>query len=379
MESVMEGGPLNIAYSDDSRTLHCHGDWVIGEISELNRLLHDVNVAGQSIKVIDVSGVLSVDTSGALMLLKLLDSCKDIVKECHLVGLSDDYRSLLELISKDKKVVSQVVVLNPHSHNDFYIIGKSVFRRFRQWSLILAFLGELIVTLFTELCNPLKLAWRSICENIDSAGFKALPIIGLMSFLIGIVLAYQLSGQLQEYGADIFVVDITAIGILREFGPLITAIVMAGRTSTSFAALIGTMKVNEELDALTTMGVTPMSNLVLPRIIAVLIIMPLLIVWSDILGIFGSMFISKSLLGISYISFLDRMHYEVSDMEYLLGIIKAPIFSFIIAGVGCLQGTLVESSADSVGKQTTKAAVQAIFMVIMADAGFSIIYSWIGV
>ena len=379
MEAVIQQDVLGIELSEDKATLFCQGQLVIKNLNDLRKALLNLEVLKCPISQIDISNVSSLDTTGAMILLDLKDKLIEQNQECQLVGVTDRFETLMGIIVKEQKRARKTVQSQDDVHNDLYWIGKAVIRRLAHWQEILAFLGELFISLFQAICNPMLLAWDSIVDNVQNAGLKALPIIGLMSFLIGLVLAYQLSAQLQTYGADIFVVDITAIGVLRGFGPLITAIVMAGRTSTSFAALIGTMKVNEELDALSTMGITPMSRLVLPRIIAILIIMPLLIVWADILGIFGSMFMSKALMGIGYISFLDRMHYEVSATEYLLGIVKAPVFSLIIAGVGCLQGTLVGSSADSVGQKTTQAAVQAIFMVIISDAGFSILFSWLGI
>ena len=373
---VMEHQPLGIEFSANNQTLYCCGSWVLLESAELVSLIESIKPHADDVTAIDATGIDSLDSAGAIVLLNLIALCNKCNRRQHLVGLNTNFKELLGYIAKEQES-SELKTLETHEdQSDLYIIGERVIDKYRQWVGFLAFLGELMMVLVADLKKPLRLAWDTIFEIIDNTGLKALPIIGLMSFLIGLVLAYQLSGQLRSYGADIFVVDITGIGILREFGPLITAIVMAGRTSTSFAALIGTMKVNEELDALNAMGVTPMSRLIAPRIMAVVIVMPLLIVWADIFGIFGSMFMSKVLLGISYISFIDRFHSEIDATQYVLGLVKAPVFALIIAGVGCLQGTLVGSSADSVGKQTTKAAVQAIFMVIIADAAFSIMFSW---
>ena len=375
----MTESQLHVELSQDKQTLYCHGDWLIRQAVLIGDQIQGLHILPETVSFIDVSAVSFLDTTGALLLLEFKAAHSADGHSCELVGVSDHLQSLLDLV-EEERIASQKKTTSAHpQHNDFYVIGKNAIHRYRQWLSVLAFIGELLIVLWQNLSRPLHLAWHSIIENIDRAGFRALPIIGLMSFLIGLVLAYQLSTQLQTYGADIFVVDITGIGILREFGPLITAIVMAGRTSTSFAALIGTMKINEELDALSTMGITPMSHLIVPRIIATLVIMPLLVVWADIFGIFGSMFMSKVTMGISYVSFIDRFHHEVPATEYVLGLVKTPFFALIIAGVGCLQGLLVGDSADSVGVQTTKAAVQAIFMVIIADAAFSIIFSWMGI
>ncbi len=375
----MTESQLHVELSEDKQTLYCHGDWLIRQSVVIGHQIQGLHILPESVSFIDVSAVSLLDTTGALLILEFKAAHSADGRSCELVGVSEHLQTLLDLVEDERIASQKKTTFNHPEHNDFYVIGKNAIRRYRQWLSILAFIGELLVVLGKNLSRPLHLAWHSIIENIDRSGFRALPIIGLMSFLIGLVLAYQLSTQLQTYGADIFVVDITGIAILREFAPLITAIVMAGRTSTSFAALIGTMKINEELDALNTMGITPMSYLIVPRIIATLVIMPLLVVWADIFGIFGSMFMSKVTMGISYVSFIDRFHHEVSATEYVLGLVKTPCFGLIIAGVGCLQGLLVGDSADSVGVQTTKAAVQAIFTVIVADAAYSIIFSWMGI
>ena len=241
-----------------------------------------------------------------------------------------------------------------------------------------AFIGELVVLAIHAVIKPKLFSWRETLVVMEETGYKALGIIALMSFLIGVVLAYQLAVQLRQYGATIFVVDTTGIAILREFAPLITSVIMAGRTSTAFAALIGTMTVNEEIDALRTMGIQPVQRLVLPRIISLLITLPLLVVWADIFGVLGSMIMAKGMLGISYAGYLNRFDIAVGLTHYNLGLIKAPVFALIIAGVGCFQGFQVGLSAESVGLQTTKAAVQSIFLIIIADAAFSIIFSMLG-
>jgi phospholipid/cholesterol/gamma-HCH transport system permease protein len=209
-------------------------------------------------------------------------------------------------------------------------------------------------------------------------GLSAVPIVVLLSFLIGIVLCYQMGLQLQEYNANIFIVDLSGLAILREFGPLITALIAAARTSTAFSSEIGSMKVNDELDALTTMGISPLSRLVVPKLIGLLIALPLLTIVSDAAGMFGSMVMSQNLLAIHFDDFAVRFRQVVEMSSFWLGLVKAPVFALAIALVGCFQGFQVRFGADSVGKQTTKAAVQAIFLIIIIDAAFSVLYSMYG-
>jgi phospholipid/cholesterol/gamma-HCH transport system permease protein len=219
------------------------------------------------------------------------------------------------------------------------------------------------------------LRWRPILFNIQRAGFDALPIVGLLSFLLGVVVAYQGAAQLRQYGANIFVADLVGLSMLREFAPLITAITLAGRSGSAFAAQIGTMVVTEEVDAMRTLGIAPLELLVLPKIIAMVVVLPLLTVFADVLGVAGGMVMARSQLDVGFDDFLDRMAKAVSATSYLVGIAKAPVFAVIISVVGCFQGFRTRGGADSVGQQTTRSVVQSIFLVIVADALFSIAFS----
>ena len=217
--------------------------------------------------------------------------------------------------------------------------------------------------------------WRPILFNIRSAGVDALPIVAVLSFLLGIVVAYQAADQLRQFGANIFVADLVGLSMLREFAPLITAIIIAGRSGSAYAAQIGTMAVTEEIDAMRTLAIAPLEVLVLPKVLALVIALPLLTVFADVLGVFGGMVMARAQLGVGFADFLDRFAKAVSLTSYLVGIAKAPVFAAIIAMVGCFQGLRTRGGADSVGRQTTRSVVQGIFLVIVADALFSIVFS----
>jgi phospholipid/cholesterol/gamma-HCH transport system permease protein len=242
---------------------------------------------------------------------------------------------------------------------------------------MLAFIGETTVALLRSIKRPSRIRWRPVLHNMEMAGFNALPIVGLLSFLMGVVIAYQGAGQLARYGANIFVVDLVGLSMLRELAPLLTAVIVAGRSGSAYAAQIGTMKVTEEIDALQTLGIAPMDLLVLPKLLALVVVLPLLTVYADILGVMGGMVMAKSQLDVGFTEFIDRFDEAIKLPSYLVGIGKAPVFAGIVALVGCFQGFQVGGNAESVGHQTTVSVVQAIFLVIIADAVFSVVFNWL--
>ena len=254
-------------------------------------------------------------------------------------------------------------------------IGQGATGAFEQALALLGFVGECALALAACVAKPARLRWRPILFNIRSAGFDALPVVALLAFLLGVVIAYQGAGQLRQYGANIFVADLVGLSMLREFAPLIVAIILAGRSGSAYAAQIGTMAVTEEIDAMRTLGIAPLDVLVLPKLLALVVVLPLLTVFADVIGVLGGMVMARAQLGVGYIEFLERFVKAVSVTAYLIGICKAPVFAAIIAVVGCFQGFRTKGGADSVGRQTTRSVVQAIVLVIVADALFSIAFS----
>ncbi len=254
-------------------------------------------------------------------------------------------------------------------------LGSSTYAAVAQAYELLGFLGESAMALAGWLVHPARIRWRPILFNLRSGGLDALPIVGTLSFLMGIVVAYQGADQLRQYGANIFVVDLVGLSMLREFAPLMTAIIIAGRSGSAYAAQIGTMSVTQEIDAMRTIGIAPMEMLVLPKVLALIIALPLLTVFADLLGVAGGMLMARAQLGVGFGEFLDRFSKAVSVTSYLVGIGKAPVFAAIIVVVGCFQGFRTRGGPDSVGLQTTRAVVQSIFLVIVADALFSVAFS----
>ncbi len=248
----------------------------------------------------------------------------------------------------------------------------------RQLLDMLAFVGQIAVAGGAALRKPARFRWRVLLHDIQLGGVDAVPIIGVMAFLLGVVVAYQGADQLRHYGANVFVVALVGYALLREFAPLIGAIIIAGRSGSAYAAQIGTKVVGEEIDALRTLGIDPLQRLVLPKIIALMIALPLLTLFADITGVFGGMVMARSQLDIGFGEFADRFGRVMQGSALLLGLGKSLVFALIIVVVGCFQGLRTHGSADSVGRQTTLSVVQAIFLVIVADALFSVAFNLLG-
>ena len=326
--------------------------------------------------VVDGVRIVALDSAGAWVLQKLLRRLREEGTAVQVRDLRPEFAKLLEAVGQqgtDQTDSATAVASAPWLKLED--LGRSAAAALEQSIALLAFVGEAALALAGSVAHPARLRWRPILYNIRSAGFDGLPIVGLLSFLLGIVVAYQGADQLRQYGANIFVADLVGLSMLREFAPLITAIIIAGRSGSAYAAQIGTMSVTEEIDAMRTLGIAPLHLLVLPKILALVIALPLLTVFADVLGVFGGMLMAQAQLGVGYTEFLDRFVKAVSVTAYMVGIGKAPVFAAIIAVVGCFQGFRTKGGADSVGRQTTRSVVQSIFLVIVADALFSIAFS----
>jgi phospholipid/cholesterol/gamma-HCH transport system permease protein len=317
-----------------------------------------------------------LDTAGAWVLQKLMLRLRNEGIVVTVQGLPPAFEKLLAVIANEVPELTEAPApaAGPPP-NVLTRIGRSTEAFFEQTVALFSFVGESAMALAGCVVHPSRIRWRPILFNIRSAGFDALPIVGLLSFLLGIVVAYQGADQQRKYGANIFVADLVGLSMLREFAPLMTAIIIAGRSGSAYAAQIGTMSVTEEIDAMRTIGIAPLDLLVLPKIISLAIALPLLTVFADVLGVFGGMIMARAQLGVGFVEFLDRFDKAVSVTAYLVGIGKAPVFAIIIAVVGCFQGFRTKGGADSVGRQTTRSVVQSIFLVIVADALFSIAFS----
>ncbi|MBA2648741.1 MAG: ABC transporter permease [Legionella sp.] len=359
---------------DQELCFNCTGNWIVLELSGFLQTFKSTTLPTGKKLSLNGQSIEGFDSAGALTLINCINILKGRDNQVDLVNFSDNHFQLLQLI--ETKNLDYQTPKTPKK-NLLAKLGEESANKMRQVDGFMVLVGDLATKFFQALGNWRRFQWPSIISNIDSAGIKALPIVGLLSFLIGVVLAYQMGLQLNTYGANTFISYLSGTAIFREFGPLITAIIVAGRTSSAFTAQIGSMKVNEEIDALLTMGLSPTELLVLPKTLALLFVFPLLIFWADLFSVLGAMFMSKTMLGIEYSDFLQRLRDSVGFYQFKLGLYKAPAYAIIIALVGCFQGFRVKSSADSIGSQTTKSVVQALFLIIVADATYSIIYSWL--
>lgn len=357
-------------------TITLSGTWTGRGIGEITAQVEALSGSGQTKLLLDGAGIEGLDTAGAWILQKLLIRLRSDGIGVELRGLHPKFANLFAAVGKHLDHLADLATqptAAPESR--LAALGRHAEAAFIQSLAMLSFVGEYSIAFAGCLAHPRRFRWRPILYNIRSAGFDALPIVGLLSFLLGIVVAYQGADQLRQYGANIFVADLIGLSMLREFAPLMTAIIIAGRSGSAYAAQIGTMAVTEEIDAMRTIGIAPLELLVLPKIIALLIALPLLTVFADVLGVFGGMIMAQAQLGVGYHEFFERFVKAVGVTAFLTGICKAPVFAVIIATVGCFQGFRTKGGADSVGRQTTRSVVQATFLVIVADALFSVAFS----
>jgi phospholipid/cholesterol/gamma-HCH transport system permease protein len=353
----------------------CAGGWSIHLINDVLITLEQAPLPSSDVVTIDGKEITQFDSAGALALLKYQYRLKHHHKTVNLVNFADKQLALMRLV-ESKHANIDYNPPAPVRHDFLYFLGRETVSKLHQMDGLIVLIGKLCDKLIAAAGSLKRFQVPSLISNIYTTGLQALPIIALLSFLIGIVLAYQMGLQLETYGANGFIAYLSGMACFREFAPLITAIIVAGRTSSSFTAQIGSMKINEEIDALETMGLSPVELLVMPKLLGLLIIFPLLIFWADLFSILGSMYMSKIKLSIGYIDFLTRLQDSVGAKQLLLGLYKAPVFAILIALVGCFQGFNVAANASSIGSQTTKSVVQALFLIIIADAVYSIIYSW---
>jgi len=363
---------LKITFDEADHRLRMSGPLDIHQLAQARQVLQKLQQKQVQLASADLRGVTALDTAGALFLLRWL---RDIPMEFGDAA----HQTLVQHIGSLELPQPKHSPAPRHDMRAALVsIGRWVDARRVDARDILTFTGKALVLLSRSARQPGGIRYGAVCQHIYAIGVSALPIIGLMAFLISIVLAYQGIAQLRPYGGEQFTVNLVALSILREMGVLLTAIMVAGRSGSAFTAEIGVMKAREEVDALQVMGLEPFAMLVTPRILAIIIALPLLTFYADLMGMFGGYIIIHSLIGISLEQYLDRIHAAVSLGDLFAGMIKAPVFAFFIGVVGCMHGLRVSGSAESIGYETTAAVVKSIFLVLVLDAFFSIFFEQVG-
>jgi len=356
------------------------GDWVVAEAPRLDRELHALQFGDAKDAAIDAGQIGLLDGTGAWLLLRTEERLKQAGKRVTRFDVPALYKPLLDTMA----AADPHVTPGPHPHRSLQDIleriGRSTIGVLKQGYAMLSFLGQITVETIEAILAPRReLPFKALVHHIESTGVTALPIVGLLSFLLGVVIAYQGADQLKRFSSEILTINLLGVSILREIGVLITAIVVAGRSGSAFTAAIGTMRVNEEVDAMQTLGLNVAEVLVLPRVLGLVISLPLLTFYADVMAMIGGAVMCYFDLGITFPAFMRQLESAVTANTLLVGLIKAPVFAFIIGLVGCFEGLRVERSAESVGRLTTRSVVESIFLVIVFDAGFSILFSVLGV
>lgn len=367
----------------DAFVLRAVGRWLVANAGALDAALRRLGGIAPGARLrIDVAGVERLDTAGAWLLLRTSRAFAAQGVVTSIENVAPDFAPLLDQVAKGEPPTPP-----PTRHEGLAgrvvawvaAIGKRTVEAGRAAVELLDFFGLVVVTLLRTLRRPSRLRWASLVTQMERTGVSALPIVGLLSFLIGVVIAYQGADQLRRFGAEIFTVNLLGVGILRELGVLLTAIIVAGRSGSAFTAEIGAMEVNEEIDAMRTLGLDPIEVLVLPRLLGLVLTLPLLAAYADFMSLFGGALMSWVALGIPPPLFIRQLHEAIGEWTFWVGILKAPFFAATIAQVGCQAGFEVSRSAESVGRLTTLSVVRSIFLVIIIDAAFSVFYSRLGI
>jgi len=362
-----------IGFSDNR--LICSGLWLTRNLAAIEQEFTLLDLPSADMFIIDFSAVSQCDVNGAILIHELMKKLKERKASLELQNISSETQHLLDitLLSDDISADTK------QQENFFSEIGRASYHAYNSVKEYLTFIGELAFTLLYALRYPSSFRMKELLRGIQEHSIKALPIVLLTSMLIGLVVAYQSALQIKKYGADIFSVDMLIISVTRELAPLITAIVVAGRSGSAYTAELGGMKITEEIDAMRTMGFDPFRFFVLPNILALMIALPMIIFLADIMGIIGGMLAARMELSITPVEFINRIE-EIFNIDHLyVGLIKGPFFALIIASIGSMRGMAVENSTDSIGINTKASVVSASFMVIICDAIFSIIFLELGI
>lgn len=360
--------------SGDGLTLRLRGGWCIDNLREIENSLAQLNEQGRQIKL-DFSGIQTLDLSGAWLLRNWLERTSQADGRVEVVGERPSHFAFLDELLQRQSAQPGASPPSATSLRDAVVwIGRGTIQQAKQTRDAIGFFGRIAATMLRAMRSAHHLRLPSIARHVYETGIQAIPIVSLIAFLISVIVAYLGAQQLQTFGAEIFTVDLVAISVLREMGVLLTSIIVAGRSGSAFAAEIGVMRLNDEIDALQSMGVDFYEVLVVPRLIGLVIALPLLTIIADAMGLAGGALLSSMLLDIQLTQFIPRVQDALAPTTFWAGLIKAPVFAMLIALVGTYRGMQVRDSSRELGRLTTLAVVQSIFLVIFADAIFAVVF-----
>jgi phospholipid/cholesterol/gamma-HCH transport system permease protein len=374
---LQDGQPgMEIDTAGEESRVRLSGPLTVAEVTALHLALSAL--PADRAAIVDMAGAGRIDTAGAWAVARLRARLAESGQEVTLTGLDEARATLIETVAAALPKPEPESVARRSLADRLEALGRAVTGAGGYFVELTAFLGLFLARLGRAMLRPREFRLTALVHHCQDVGWAAVPIVALMAFLIGVVLAFQGASQLRQFGAEIFVVDLIAISILRELGILLTAIIVAGRTASAFTAAIGSMKMREEIDAMQTLGIDPAQALFVPRILALVLMLPVLGLIANVAGLLGGALMSWIELGISPAMFRVRLVEGTSVTHVAVGMVKAPVFAIIIGVIGCHAGMQVKSNAESLGRMTSAAVVAAIFAVILTDALFSIFFAQVG-
>lgn len=367
---------LVLESSKDHVYLKPFGDWVIKNIDDLEMSIKVFFTQNQdkSFKAISLKNLTKIDASGIVLLNRLKKKY-----QVNYIDVKKDFSQFIKTVENIDEEEVEYKKYNRSTAELFELIGKETSRKLEEVKHIALFTGLVLSRIYYNLRHISQFRFKSFVHHIEAIGFDAIPLIVMLNFVIGVVLAYMGATQLEKFGAQIYTLNIVAIGVLKELGVMLTSILIAGRSGSAFTAQISTMRVNEEVDALRVMSLNPIDILVVPRIMAIVFILPIMIVIGDIIGLIGGGVMVMMTLGYSAAQIYIQFQEIVTYWTFLVGFIKAPIFALIIGIVGCYEGLNSKLNAESIGRATTRSVVKSIFLIMGFDAFFAIYFSMLGV
>ena len=325
--------------------------------------------------LVDLSDVEYLDSAGALGLLQLQSKARDRSIPFQFDHVTEEAKRMMGLI--DRKALTMQPLVSEKKSNIIEQIGDGSLKIFNDAISIITFAGDLTTAVIYSFLHPRSIRWEDLLFYMKRAGMEGLPIIGLINFLLGLIIAFMSSLQLKQFGANIYVAQLVGVAMVTELGPIMTAIIVAGRSGSAFAAEIGTMKVNEEVDALVSMGFDPIRFLAIPKVLAAMLVVPVLTLYADFFGIAGGSVVGVLGLDLTLYTYVQETMKVISIMDIVKSLVKSVVFAVLIAGIGCQRGFQVRGGAEAVGSATTSAVVAAIFLIIVTDSAFAILFTYI--